>query len=354
MKYSLPCFFALAIMLSACSKPEGQGGTASLCGSVYAINFSDKNSSVLDTTRAQGEDVYIIYGDKKELCDKQTTNKDGYYVFDYLRPGTYTVVAFARDPEKGDVKKAVEKIITLKGKKDKSVVEDMYLYKPTKGACSITGTIYRVDFSNDLTVKPDTLPATEEDVYIVEQGSNVVLDKQTTGIQGKYRFDFLIHKSYTIIAYTKNHANGGDKQPVMVQVTLGQGSQSATASPMYLYKASEGYATITGRLYAKNYTVAMKPKMPADNYYLGGEDIFIQQKGSVLTIDRIKSGDGGWFMFPRLSVGTYYVYALSKDTVPVFDGFTTTYSSKLIASRKEIKITRPGEDLDAGTIVIIK
>lgn len=346
MRSVVKYFVLLVVVSTACSKPEGEGGRAKIQGKVFAIDYPSKNSAILDTFAAVEEDVYIIYGDKKEICDKVNTNAEGYYAFNYLTPGDYTILVYTRDPEKGDTKFPVERKITVSGKKDEVDVEDLYLYMSDKGLCSISGRVFAVDFANDEATKPDTTFAAEEDVYLFEKGSDVVLEKKTTGINGAFRFDFLTHKTYSVVTYSRNPSNGGDKKAYATDVTIDQDKRLATIGNVYVYKPDEGYATIKGRLFVKDYNTNLQPKFPEDNYYQGGEDIFIQRKGSNDVIDRIKSGDNGWFFFNRLSVGTYYIYALSKDTGSVLSG--------LVASKKEVQITIPGEDANIGDLIIIQ
>lgn len=117
--------------VSSCSKGAGEGGKASIHGKLKIDNY-DATFSVLQATYyAQGENVYIIYGDHITYDNSVKTNYDGTFEFPYLRPGDYTIFAYGKDTAKylngvpnpnGSVitsKTYEEKItVTISGKKD--------------------------------------------------------------------------------------------------------------------------------------------------------------------------------------------------------------------------------------------
>ncbi len=92
-------FFLLAFTagLVACKKGAGDGGTSTLRGKVYGIDYNADFSMRLDSGYAPNENVYVIYGDHKTYDDKISTNYDGTYEFKYLRQGTYTVYCYSKD-----------------------------------------------------------------------------------------------------------------------------------------------------------------------------------------------------------------------------------------------------------------
>jgi hypothetical protein len=45
-----------------------------------------------------GEDVFIIYGDDISYSDKKECSYDGRFEFKYLRPGSYTLYVYSKDP----------------------------------------------------------------------------------------------------------------------------------------------------------------------------------------------------------------------------------------------------------------
>lgn len=82
-------------LFSSCSKPEGEGGTSTIYGKVYAFDYN--NSGVLQGEYyLADEDVFIIYGEGDNYYDDSyKTSFDGSFRFQYLRPGTYTVFVYS-------------------------------------------------------------------------------------------------------------------------------------------------------------------------------------------------------------------------------------------------------------------
>ena len=66
---------SLLLLVAACDKPSGEGGTSAI----------------------EGEDVYIIYGSDSSSIynDSFETSWDGTYRFDYLRKGNYVLYAYS-------------------------------------------------------------------------------------------------------------------------------------------------------------------------------------------------------------------------------------------------------------------
>lgn len=83
------------VAASGCSKSEGEGGTSTISGKVYAFDYN--SSGVFQGEfYAPDEDVYIIYGDGDNYYDDSyETSFDGSYRFQFLRPGTYHVFVYS-------------------------------------------------------------------------------------------------------------------------------------------------------------------------------------------------------------------------------------------------------------------
>ncbi|MGB0916367.1 MAG: hypothetical protein ACPGU4_02155 [Flavobacteriales bacterium] len=85
----------LLITFSSCEKPEGEGGTSTISGKVFAEDYN--GSGVLQGEfYLADEDVFIIYGeDDNYYDDSYKTSFDGSFRFQYLRPGVYTVFVYS-------------------------------------------------------------------------------------------------------------------------------------------------------------------------------------------------------------------------------------------------------------------
>lgn len=89
----------LIVGLASCTKTPGEGGTASITGTLSTIRMVQLNnpSSIIDTIPASDEEVFIIYGDNTSPDDRVFTNPDGEFAFDWLRTGDYTIYVYSED-----------------------------------------------------------------------------------------------------------------------------------------------------------------------------------------------------------------------------------------------------------------
>jgi hypothetical protein len=88
---------SIAMFLLSCTKDSGEGGNASIYGSVWVKNYNSTFTQLLGEYTAFDEDVYIIYGNQNGYSDHTKTNYQGVYSFYYLRPGKYTIYVYSKD-----------------------------------------------------------------------------------------------------------------------------------------------------------------------------------------------------------------------------------------------------------------
>ena len=89
--------FISFILMIACEKEEGIGGTSTITGKVKVREYNGNFTFMIGEYYAGDQDVYIIYGNDSVYSDKFTTSYDGTYRFEYLREGTYKVFAYSLD-----------------------------------------------------------------------------------------------------------------------------------------------------------------------------------------------------------------------------------------------------------------
>ncbi|PLW92546.1 MAG: hypothetical protein C0592_10270 [Marinilabiliales bacterium] len=130
MKY-LGIVLLLALMASACTKVEGPGGNATITGKVYVLDYNMELTNKLDEYYGADIDVYLIYGDDLIYSEDFTTNYDGSYRFQNLRPGTYKVFAYSEDTTAGteDYLFPVFQTVEIKKNNDEITVEDIIIVK---------------------------------------------------------------------------------------------------------------------------------------------------------------------------------------------------------------------------------
>jgi len=133
-KLSLLLVAILLLGLSSCEKIEGEGGTSTIMGKVYAFNYNYELTQLRWEGYVPQEDVYIIYGNDTIYSDRFRTNFDGSYRFKYLRPGTYTVFTYSKNlanvnTSRTDVLTQVKKIITITTENQVVIVNDFQIIK---------------------------------------------------------------------------------------------------------------------------------------------------------------------------------------------------------------------------------
>ncbi len=120
----------ISFLIQSCTKEEGEGGTSTVTGRVYAINYNSEWTVNKGEYYAPGVDVFILYGKDSIYNDHFETGLGGWYRFDYLREGTYTVYAFSRDSSQtnpsGEV--PVVKTVRVTGKNQVVQVEDIKIF----------------------------------------------------------------------------------------------------------------------------------------------------------------------------------------------------------------------------------
>ena len=89
------CLLSSSILFFACKKGSGEGGRATIKGSVYAINHSNTFISV-DSGFLGDAKVFIKYGDEAGVSDNVDTDYKGEFSFPYLRKGDYTVFVYSK------------------------------------------------------------------------------------------------------------------------------------------------------------------------------------------------------------------------------------------------------------------
>jgi hypothetical protein len=111
---------SLTFFLFSCKKEEGEGGKASIYGSIWVKKYNVTGLVTLGEYAGAYEDVYIVYGDDATYGNRIETGPEGKFEFKYLRPGNYKIYAYSRDSLGNDTvpKFAVIKDVVISKKKE--------------------------------------------------------------------------------------------------------------------------------------------------------------------------------------------------------------------------------------------
>jgi hypothetical protein len=87
-------FVTLGIVISSCSKYEGEGGSSTIKGVVKEQRFNSLGNLISEYP-VSDKDVFIIYGNESTFYDDDIkTSYDGSFEFRYLKKGNYTVFVY--------------------------------------------------------------------------------------------------------------------------------------------------------------------------------------------------------------------------------------------------------------------
>jgi len=218
--FSIAMLSIVLVALAACNKGPGEGGRGTLQGFVKLVQHSDDDFQlVADTIDAAKTDVFIVYGDDSYFGDDLETGSDGFYRFEYLTSGTYTVYAYSTLAS-GD-KEAVSQTVTLKSG---AVVDVPIIYihgGKAYGTSIITGKVIAAFFDGNNWLSEG--PAYEQRVYIRKKGDITHFDDVRVGIDGVYAFQKVLPGDYEVYTFTED--NNGVTTPVVQDVTVEEAGQ---------------------------------------------------------------------------------------------------------------------------------
>jgi hypothetical protein len=96
-RISILLILMVSTIAVSCKKEEGEGGTSSISGKIYVLDYNSAYTYIHDKYYGQDEDVFIVYGDHEYYDDKTSTNFNGVYRFGNLRKGKYTIYTYSDD-----------------------------------------------------------------------------------------------------------------------------------------------------------------------------------------------------------------------------------------------------------------
>lgn len=113
------CLFLFVFSLSSCDINEGPGGTSTISGKVWVLDYNSEFTYMYSEYWAEDVDVFIIYGDDTIPSDDTNTGYDGSYRFQYLQEGNYTIYCMSKDTTgespSGNIPKTVSVLISDNG-----------------------------------------------------------------------------------------------------------------------------------------------------------------------------------------------------------------------------------------------
>lgn len=120
----------IGTLIQSCSKGPGEGGRASIKGTVFARNYSN-SFNITDSGLLGGQKIYIIYGDEPGISDNTDTDPNGEYYFNFLREGKYTIIVYGKVLTNNALDTAIVRHVEITSRKQQLIVPqiDINLFK---------------------------------------------------------------------------------------------------------------------------------------------------------------------------------------------------------------------------------
>lgn len=201
--YLLPYLLITLLIVTSCSKKEGKGGRATLSGQILIQDIDTTTRTILNEYPAIDQKVFITYGDNEVYDDDFSTDVDGYYKFEGLRTGDYSIQTYLECKNCTEPLDISEEEISISDSKGTTNVSTIYLkntyYK--EGNATIIGQVLFQD-TIPQQQKVVTYPAIDHRVYLVYGNDAVYREDFKTDANGYFRFDNLNIGNYKVYVYT--------------------------------------------------------------------------------------------------------------------------------------------------------
>lgn len=197
----LLALFALALVMTACNKGPGEGGSGTVRGYVKLVHHPDDDYSLTpDTMVAAKTDVFIVYGDEAYYGDDVETGSDGLYQFEYLLPGKYTVFAYSILPS-GEKVSVSETVDLARGAV--AQVPTLYIHDgKAYGTSIVKGQVHATYYHNG-SYRGEGW-AYEHRMYIRKAGETIPFDDTRVGPDGYFAFQKLQPGEYEVFTVTQD------------------------------------------------------------------------------------------------------------------------------------------------------
>lgn len=219
--------FIVALLTASCQKSEGLGGTGSIAGTVTEQFYNDDYSRLIYEKPAVDEEIYIVYGDQKELGDRIRTNHLGQFRFKYLYLGSYQVFFISGDSSSllnMDVEKLYKVELDRGEEFDMGNLEKLTTLDYDDGSAMIKGVVKVIDYVDGSSwpnlVIEKTYFATEKEVYLTYNNHTFYDDRIHTQTEGVFEFGGLIPGEYLVFLHSDDVTGESDKVTLMFEVTI--------------------------------------------------------------------------------------------------------------------------------------
>jgi hypothetical protein len=201
----------LAVLTGACRNDEGQGGTASISGTIIEHFYNDDYSKLIYKKPALDEEVFISYGDDNVMGDRALTGLTGEFRFKYLFPGRYYIYFRSKDST-ATIDEEREKIflVNLERGEDRDLgsIEKLNTLEFNEGGAVIKGRVKVINYVDESRwpnlVVEDVAMAHEHEIYLTYGNHTFYDERVRTQSDGGFEFRNLIPGDYFIFLYSED------------------------------------------------------------------------------------------------------------------------------------------------------
>jgi len=178
------------------------------------------------------------------------------------------------------------------------------------GKLSIKGKVYGKFYNKKFNKLRFEKYIEEEDVYIIYGDNDYYGDREKTGYDGAFQFDYLNKGKYKIYTFTTDLATQ-QKVPVIKEITI-QDDATLDDFVINVEDKSFGIYAIRGKVYANDYDDTYSG-LDGPSYYAMDEDVFLIEEGDSSYADKVSTNYNGMYEFRGLRNGKYKVYVFSEN-----------------------------------------
>ena len=209
------------------------------------------------------------------------------------------------------------------------------------GSATIEGYVYKIMHPDgEYIFKTDTFPAGSTEVSITYGKGQIKQDDNIDAApDGYFRFKYLFDGNYIVYAYSE-YPNG--KREAVCDTVHVKNGKTAKTDTIYIHDGKMyGKSYIKGKVLANYYD---NNRLVAENAPAAEQRVYIQKQGIGFPFNDVRAGSDGTFIFEKLPVGKYQVYAASEDSDRII------YVEKLY----DVEITEESSMVEMEEPIIIK
>lgn len=181
------------------------------------------------------------------------------------------------------------------------------------GVASIDGTVTVNVYDKQHKVLQESYPASDKDVFIIYGNDEYDFTETKTNFDGKFRFDYLAEGDYTIYVLSEQ-ANTLSDSTIEVNITIGDKDASVTTPDFNIIKTidyNDGFGTISGNVFL----LKGSNGIVTDTVSAVEKEVYLYFEDNQSYIERIRTGENGWFQFPGLLKGLYTVVVFGDNPI---------------------------------------